>query len=109
MKNRPWINAPAVWLAVLFACAAVARPATAGIKEMGEDIATQIILDPADFLYDIQLTNEDRTPLPVNKFMSLGFNVFPNLLPFTELGLDGKARLHREHGGWPQIDLRFGG
>lgn len=77
-------------------------------KRIGLDIATQIATDPADFLFDTHLSSEDRTPLPVDKSWQLGMNIFPALLPFGRLGIDGKTRVKREHGGWPQLQLGWG-
>ncbi len=89
------------------------RPASAGVADefqrMGLEIGTQILTDPADFLFDIYLNNEDRSPLPIDKSWQLGTNIFPTLLPFGAVGLDGKTRLHREHGGWPQWQIGWGG
>jgi hypothetical protein len=79
------------------------------LERIGTDLATRIVLDPLDFLYDLHLTTEDRTPLPVDRRFQVGTNLFPNLVPFTQFALSGKGRLHREHGSWPQVDLRLGG
>jgi hypothetical protein len=64
---------------------------------------------PVDFLYDIHLNAEDRTPLPIDKDWQVGTNLAPNTLPFAELNLSGKTKLHREHAGWPQVDVNLGG
>ncbi len=72
-------------------------------------MVTQIATNPSEFLYDISQTTEDRTPLPGNRDFSFGTNMFPNLLPFTELSGETKVRVHREHGGWPQVDTHVGG
>ncbi len=102
-----------LWVSLCLACAlGAAGPVRADVgtdfKKIGEDMAAQIILNPSEFLYDIQMTTEDRTPLPGNRVFSFGTNIFPNLLPFTELSGETKTRLHREHGGWPQVDLHLG-
>lgn len=100
---------------VLAALAAVglAVPALADLKGQfiaaGTDLATRIATDPGNFLYDIHLNAEDQSPLPVGKTFSWSTNIFPNLVPFGELGLELKAQGHREHGYWPQIDVFAGG
>jgi len=76
---------------------------------MGIDTGLQIIQDPGDFLFDVHLVSQDRTPLPVGKAFQGGINLFPNLIPWGQLASSWKAQLHREHGGWPQIDTFFGG
>jgi hypothetical protein len=97
------------------ACAALglAAVASASVKDefirIGEDVGTKIALDPADFLFDIHLTSEDHTPLPIDKDFEVTTNLFPSFIPFTELGAEFKAKLKREHGGWPQIDMNLGG
>jgi hypothetical protein len=99
------------WVA---ACAVVcfAMPAVGAVKDQfvsaGTDIATKIATDPGSFLFDIHLNAEDQSPLPVGKVFSWSTNIFPNLIPFGELGLELKGQVHREHGNWPQIDV-FGG
>lgn len=93
---------------VLFGAAAARADLAGEFKRIGLDIGTQIATDPADFLFDTHLNSEDRTPLPVDKSWQLGTNIFPALLPFGRLGLDGKTRLHREHGDWPQIQIGWG-
>ncbi|MEK7474974.1 MAG: hypothetical protein AAB152_04985 [Candidatus Coatesbacteria bacterium] len=102
------IRALSLCFAVVWASAAPASIKNELIR-IGEAVLTKIALDPADFLFDIHLNAEDRTPLPIDKDGQVGMNVFPALIPFTEVNLSGKAKLHREHAGWPQIDINFGG
>jgi hypothetical protein len=100
---------------VLALCAALlaAAGASADIRDefirIGESVATKVAVDPADFLYDIHLASEDRTPLPIDKDWQIGTNIFPGIIPFTEVSLGVKSKVKGEHGGWPQIDLNAGG
>ena len=75
---------------------------------MGIRTGQAIVTDPGDFLFDIHLNNQDRSPLPVGKIGQVGLNIFPNLLPWTELGLSLKGRALREHGPLPQVDILGG-
>jgi len=97
----------------VLALACLAAPARGDLKSQfisaGTDIATRIATDPGNFLFDIHLNAEDQSPLPVGKVFSWSTNIFPDLVPFGELGLEMKAQAHREHGNWPQIDVFAGG
>lgn len=103
----------AIRLVVVVAAGVCATAASASIRgeliRIGSNLATAVALDPADFLFDIHLNAEDRTPLPIDRNWQVGTNLFPALLPFTELNLSAKGKLHREHAGWPQIDVSVGG
>jgi len=98
---------------VLCLVAAWAAGVSASVRDEAikvlSDAATQIALDPADFFFDLHLNTEDRTPLPIDKDWQVGTNILPGTLPFAELNLSGKGKLHREHGGWPQIEVGAGG
>lgn len=109
------IRKPGTALAAVPALLALLVAPAAGFATVGErlesaglEMATQVATDPVSFLFDMHLNSQDRTPLPVGKAWQIGLPFFPNLLPFASLGLGGKGQVHREHGGWPQIDI-FGG
>jgi hypothetical protein len=95
-------------------------PVRAGFNESAmataTDMATRILEDPGDFLFNCHLNNEDWRPIPGGRVAQIGSNLVPTIItipplgvPLGGLGLDGKVRVLREHSWWPQIDLRAGG
>lgn len=113
-KRRPdWAGVSILVLCAAFlaSLAPVAARGSLGdrLKSAALEIGTEIALDPADFLFDLHLNTQDRTPLPMGNTFQVSMPLLPSLLPLGQLGLSGKARLHREHGSWPQIDLLLGG
>lgn len=69
-------------------------------------VASKFATDPGTFLFDLFHENiNNATPLHMGKVVEIGTNLFPATLPMLELNIAGKARVKREHGGWPQIDV----
>ena len=69
-------------------------------------VATKFAADPGTFLFDLFHENiSNPTPVHMGRRVEIGTNLFPATLPLLELNISGKARVKREHGGWPQVDV----
>jgi hypothetical protein len=94
--------------------AASAVPARANdiFTNKGEELAADIIANPAQFFFDFQKDMESTNPLPPGNWIGFNWHIGQFLLiPIpdpTVLNLSGKLKLHSE-GHWapgvPQIDL----
>jgi len=113
-------------LAAVVLASLAAGPGWADLKDsaisVGTDMLTRILEDPGDLLFNCQLNNEDWRPIPAGRVAQVSTNLVPTIItlplipgvllpgiPLAGLGLDGKVRVLKEYGGWPQIDLRAGG
>ncbi len=79
-------------------------------QSKGEEIAGEILANPAGFFYDFQQDFEATTPLPPGKSFGVQTGLWGGILPTIAAmpSLSGKYRLHAEGRiapGVPQIDL----
>ncbi|MBI4738600.1 hypothetical protein HY772_03415 [Candidatus Woesearchaeota archaeon] len=71
-------------------------------------IGLEIATNPGGFLYDLHQMGESVVPTRTGRRFTIGAQVLPALLPFTNGNVHGRFNLISEHGSFPQVEL-FGG